>query len=320
MTSGTKSKQVDLTRERQPSGRAAPDRVRWNPVDRSPLQMTPGRRLLLSLPAIILYGIFFLIPLIILFRYSVASSESLRVSFIWTLDNYIRTFQSPIYSSLFVRSFLVAGAVAMLCALIGFPAAWCLARASRKWRTTLLVLLVIPWWASYIVRVFAWHTLFGSSGLINKTLINSGLVDAPLQFFTFALPAVVITEINLFLPLMIMPIYMSLERLDWNLVLAARSLGAGPVGTFRRVVLPLSLPGTIAGVIFVFMPVAGTFVVPELVGGTSGMMIGKVIASQFGAASNWAFGAALAMSLLVALLVCLALLSLVRRRYGGEIH
>jgi spermidine/putrescine transport system permease protein len=119
---------------------------------------------------------------------------------------------------------------------------------------------------------------------------------------------------------MVMPIYMTLERLDWNLILAARSLGASRWYTFRRIVLPLSLPGVIAGVIFVFMPVAGTFVVPELVGGTKGLMIGKVIASQFGTASNWALGSALAAILLIVLLLALGLLTRLRERMAGEYH
>ena len=277
-------------------------------------------RIFLSLPTAVIYSTFFLVPLLLMFRYSFATSEDLRINLVWTLDNYVKFFESPIYLNILIRSLLIAGLVSVLAILVGYPAAWIIARAPENRRNFLLVLLVIPWWASYIVRVFAWYTMFGNNGVINKTLILFGIVDEPLSFFTFNIPAVVITELNLFLPLMVMPIYMTLERLDWNLILAARSLGASRWYTFRRIVLPLSLPGVIAGVIFVFMPVAGTFVVPELVGGTKGLMIGKVIASQFGTASNWALGSALAAILLIVLLLALGLLTRLRERMAGEYH
>lgn len=282
--------------------------------------LAPAARLLLSSPAALLYAVFFLAPLVVMLRYSFATSENLRITLIWTLENYVTFLENPFYANLLVRSLLIAALVAALAVLIGYPTAWIIARAPERRRNLLLVLLIVPWWASYIVRVFAWYTLFGNNGVINKTLILLELTSEPLDFFAYNIPAVVITELNLFLPLTVMPIYMTLERLDWNLVLAARSLGAGRWYAFRRIVLPLSLPGVVAGVIFVFMPVAGTFVVPDLVGGTRGMMIGKVIASQFGGASNWALGAALAVILLTVLLVALAILLRARERLSGEFH
>ena len=284
------------------------------------MRLSTPLRLLLSLPAGFWYFLCFVVPMLVMLRFSFASSESLRVTFVWTLDSYTTIFSNPLYMSLLLRSLGVAVLVAVLAVLIGYPAAWIIARAPERRRNLLLVLLIIPWWASYIVRVFAWHTLFGNSGVINRTLRLIGLTDEPLSFFAFGMPAVIITELNLFLPLTIIPIYMTLERLDPNLLLAARSLGAGRWFTFVRVVLPLSLPGVIAGIIFVFMPVAGTFVVPQLVGGPSGLMIGKVIASQFGGASNWALGAALAIVLLLVLLAALGLLTWLRERMSGEYY
>src|SRR5262249_37573051 len=152
----------------------------------------------------------------------------------------------------------------------------------------------------------------------NRTLGDLGLIESPLAFFTFGVPAIVVTELNLYLPLMIIPIYMSLERLDWAMLDAARSLGARRTYIFRRIVLPFTLPGIAAGVIFVFMPICGSFVVPQLVGGTRGLMFGKVIASQLGEASNWALGAALSVVLLLVLTACLAVLLLARRRFAAE--
>ena len=277
-------------------------------------------RLLLSLPAGVLYVVFFVIPLLVLLRMSFASSTSHRIELVWTLENYSTFFTNPIYAPLLFRSLVISALITVITVAIGYPAAWYIARAPERRRNLLLVLLVIPWWASYIVRVFAWYTVFGNNGIINRTLMLLGITQDPLPFFTFNLPALVITEINLYLPLTIMPIYMVLERLDWNLVLSARSLGASRFRVFRRIVFPLSLPGVIAGAVFVFMPVAGTFVVPDLVGGIGGMMFGKIIASQFGEAFHWAFGAALAMILLIVLLVALALLTTARNRLAGEFH
>jgi len=282
--------------------------------------LTDRLRALLCLPGAALYFLFFLLPLLVMLRYSFATSANLQLQLVWTVDNYQTFLQGPTYLRLLLRSLLIAGAVTVIAALVGYPVAWIIARAAPARRNLLLILLIIPWWASYIARVFAWYTLFGSNGVINKTLMLLGLVDEPLEFFAFAVPALIITEVNLFLPLMILPIYMTLERLNWDLVLAARSLGGSWFFAFRRVVLPLSLPGVVAGAIFVFMPVAGTFVVPELIGGTSGLMFGKLIATQFGGASNWALGAALAVVLLTTLLGCLAVLVTVRERLRGELY
>jgi spermidine/putrescine transport system permease protein len=258
--------------------------------------------------------------MLVMFRFSFASSKNLRLDYVWTIENYLTFFEVKFYSPLLLRSLLIAAIVALISVLISYPAAWIIARAAEHRKNFLIILLIIPWWASYIVRVFAWYTLFGNNGVINKALILLNLSKDPLSFFGFGMPAVIITEINLYLPLTILPIYMTLERIDLNMVFAARSLGAKKWYAFWRVVFPLSLPGVIAAIIFVFMPVAGTFVVPQLVGGTKGLMIGKVIASQFGGASNWAFGATLAIILLIALLIALTLLSMARKRFGGAYY
>ncbi|MGF7160848.1 spermidine/putrescine transport system permease protein [Rhodoligotrophos appendicifer] len=276
------------------------------------------RSILLSAPLLTLYIAGLLVPLCILARYSLAANINMRTSFVWTFANYTKIFTGDLYLPLLMKSLGIGALVTIICLLVGYPAAWIIARANEKRRTMLLLLLLLPWWASYIVRVFAFYTLFGNSGVLNKTAQLLGLSEETIGIFTFGLPALIVTELNLFLPLTVIPIYLSLEKLDWNLVLAARSLGAGPVYAFLRVVLPWSLPGVIAGAIFVFMPVAGTYVVPELVGGTSGIMIGRVIATQFGASSNWSFGSALAIILLVVLLLTLTLLTRVRSKFSGQ--
>lgn len=283
-------------------------------------RITTTARAVLALPAAVLFTIFLIVPLLVLLRYSFATSERLQISLVWTLGNYKQFFKERMYLEILLTSLGVASLVSVLEVLIGFPAAWVIARAPEARRNFLLILLIVPWWASYVVRAFAWYTLFGNNGLINRTLISWGLAERPLAVFTFSMPAVIATELNLFLPLMVMPIYMTLEKLDWNLVLAARGLGARPWYAFFKIVLPLSLPGVVAGVILVFMPVAGSFVVPDLVGGTRGLMFGKVIATQFGTASNWAFGSALAVMLLVVLLLALNLLTRLRERISGEFY
>ena len=275
-------------------------------------------RSLLSLPLLVVFAILLIGPLTLLVRYSFASSRDLTVAFVWTLDGYRAFLAQPAYAFVLGRSLAIAAGVSVLALLIGFPAAWFMAQATERWRSLLLVALAIPWWASFIVRVFAWFTIFGNSGVINRTLDQLGLVDAPLPMFVFGVPALVVTELNLQLPLMIIPIYMSLEQMDWTLLAAARSLGAGKWTIFRRIVLPFGMPGASAGIIIVFIPVAGSFVVPELVGGTRGLMFGKVIASQFGSASNWAFGAALSVILLVTLLLSLGVMLRLRRRLSAE--
>jgi spermidine/putrescine transport system permease protein len=277
-------------------------------------------RALLSLPAAILYLILFFIPMVLMLRYSFATSENLNLTLIWTLDNYATLLNNDLYLKVILRSLYVAGLVSIVAVLIGFPAAWILARAPERHRNLLLVLLIVPWWASYIVRVFGWYILFGNSGVINKSLLYIGIISTPLQFFTFNLPAVIITEVNLFLPLMIIPIYMTLEKLDFNLILASRSLGATRLYTFIHIIIPLSLPSIIAGVIFIFMPVSGSFIVPQLLGGTRSLMVGNVITSQFGEASNWALGSALAIILTIILLIALWFLTFCKKRLSGEFY
>jgi spermidine/putrescine transport system permease protein len=275
-------------------------------------------RRLLSLPLLAVFAVLLLGPLTLLVRYSFAGSQDLTVSFVWTVDSYHAFLAQPAYAWVLGKTIAIAAGISVLALIIGFPAAWFMAQAPERWRGVLLVALAIPWWASFIVRVFAWFTVFGNSGVINRTLDELGLADAPLPLFGFGIPALIVTELNLQLPLMIIPIYMSLERMDWTLLAAARSLGAGWLTIFRRIVLPFGMPGAIAGMMVVFMPVAGSFVVPELVGGIRGLMFGKVIASQFGSASNWPFGAALSVILLLSLLSCLGLMLGLRRRFAAE--
>jgi spermidine/putrescine transport system permease protein len=270
-------------------------------------------------PTVLWYALFFLVPLALMVRYSFAFTENARLELVWTGDNYTRIATDPIYLSLLGKSLRLAGIVTLITLLIGYPAAWALARASDRHKAQLLALLIVPWWASYIVRIFGMRMGFGAGGIINAGLQWLGITDRPIELFSHNLFAIAITEANLYLPLMIIPIYMSVERMDMSIVQAATSLGSRPVRTFLRVILPLSLPGILTGCIFVFLPVTGTFVVPALVGGPNDIMYGNLIASQFGESFNWPLGAALAIVLLVLLIVLLRMLTWVARRASGGI-
>ncbi|MCA9858779.1 MAG: ABC transporter permease [Thermomicrobiales bacterium] len=276
-----------------------------------------GRALALG-PVAAWYIVFFLIPLALMLRYSFAFTEQSRIQFVWTLDNYRQVFEDSIYLRLLVKSLRLSLTVTGITLLIGYPAAWAIARMPDRHKPKLLALLIVPWWASYIVRIFGMRMGFGNTGIINSTLKWLGLTDKPLEFFQYNFTAVALTEANLYLPLMIIPIYMSVERMDMRIVQAASSLGSGPIRTFFRVILPLSLPGVLTGCIFVFLPVTGTFIVPSLVGGPNDIVYGNLIASQFGESYNWPLGSALAIALLALLVVMLrAMTSLARWASGG---
>jgi spermidine/putrescine transport system permease protein len=282
------------------------------------LRRRQGRALALG-PITVWYLLFFLVPLALMLRYSFAFTEQARIEFVWTLDNYRTIFQDSIYPRLLWRSLRLSLTVTAIALVVGYPAAWALARVPEHHKPKLLALLIVPWWASYIVRIFGMRMGFGNAGIINTSLQWAGVTDRPLEFFQYNFFAVAITEVNLYLPLMIIPIYMSVERMDMQVVQAAYSLGARPARTFLRVILPLSLPGVLTGCIFVFLPVTGTFIVPALVGGPNDIVYGNLIASQFGESYNWPLGSALAISLLVLLIVFLRVMTAGARRASGGV-
>jgi spermidine/putrescine transport system permease protein len=270
-------------------------------------------------PTAVWYALFFLLPLLVMVRYSFAFTEQAKLSFVWTLANYEAIFRDPIYLRLLGKSLRLAVAVTLITLAVGYPAAWALARVADRHKAKLLALLIVPWWASYIVRIFGMRMGFGNNGIVNATLQWLGVTNEPLDLFSHNLFAIALTEANLYLPLMIIPIYMSVERMDMQIVRAAASLGARPLRTFLRVILPLSLPGILTGCIFVFLPVTGTFVVPALVGGPSDIMYGNLITSEFGESYNWPLGSALAIALLIVLIVLLRQMTLIARRASGGV-
>jgi spermidine/putrescine transport system permease protein len=206
-----------------------------------------------------------------------------------TLEAY-RQFFIPVYLRTLGRTAFLALACTALCLLLGFPVAWGIARAGR-WKTTLLVLVVLPLWTSFLVRTFAVIFLLRDTGLINQWLLSAGLVREPLALL-YTPGAVLAGLVYGFLPFMVLPIYASLEKLDPALLEAAEALGARGASRVRRVVLPLAMPGIVAGSLLVFVPALVSFLTPDLLGGAKQLMIGNLIQNQFAAARNWPFGSA----------------------------
>jgi spermidine/putrescine transport system permease protein len=201
--------------------------------------------------------------------------------------------------------------------VIGYPTAYAIARLPRRWRTVALVLVVVPFWTNFLIRMYAWIVLLNTQGLLNDALVGIGLVDQ--RFSMLYTPgAVVVGLVYVYLPLMILPLYAAIERVDSELLEASANLGAGRVRTFWSVLLPLTLPGAITGSILVFVPSLGNFVVPELLGGGKTVMVGNLIRDQFLKAQDWPFGAVLAFVVVLALLGLFVVQSLVTRRIEGE--
>ncbi|MBU6277622.1 MAG: ABC transporter permease [Actinomycetales bacterium] len=252
-------------------------------------------------PGLLYVTAFMTIPLVIIAVYSFLNRGRFGgVKFEPTLENYLRAFE-PVYLSVFGNSILIALVTTLLALLIGYPAAMAIARLPRRWRTIALVLVVLPFWSNFLIRTYAWIILLNSQGPINSALVGWGILGAPLDLL-YNRGAVVVGLLYAYLPLMILPVYASIERLDPQLGEAAANLGAGRFRTFLDVTLPLTLPGVLIGSIFVFVPSLGNFIVPELLGGGKTVMVGNLIRDQFLEARDWPFGAVIAL-IVVALLV-----------------
>lgn len=279
----------------------------------------PGRRHGRVALAVLAYGlpvVFIVLPLVSFLAYSLFHVEGTEIVFEPTLRNYVRFFADEIYLPMFVRTAVMALEVALLTILFGYPVAYLLAslRGRRKYIATLL--FVIPLLMSYIIKIYAIRSILGSRGFLNRILLWLGLIDEPLTVLVFNLNAVLVTLAIILLPFAILPIFIALEKIPRNLLEASADLGASPAQTFRRVVLPLSLQGTMVGASFTFILAIGDFVTPQMVGGPDGFTFGRIIYSQFGMAFNWPFGAALSVFLLLAVLAAMALAAKVGRVPG----
>ena len=253
-----------------------------------------------TIPPLLWVTVFLLIPYAILFCYSFWSVSSMQVIVhTWTLQNYVQLVRNPIYLEVLFRSMRIAGAVTLCALLLGYPLAYYLSFHAAKRKDLLYQLVIIPLWASYLVRGYAWKTILGSDGVLNGLLQYLHITHRPVEFLLYSPFAVIITLTHIYTPFTLLPIYASLEHIPRNLVEASHDLGASPWSTFRRVILPLSLPGLLAGATFAFVLTLGDFLAPLLVGGPSGIMISNIVVSLFGAAYNWPLGAAISFCMML---------------------
>ena len=256
--------------------------------------------------------LFFAIPLGIMLAYSLMPRGIYGgVELGFTLEHY-RRFFDPLYLKILLRTFGISLVCTVLCLLLGFPVAYVIARAGR-WKNFLLFLVVLPFWTSFLVRTYAMIFLLRDSGLINQVLLKLGLISEPLTML-YTPGAVMAGLVYGFLPFMVLPIYASLEKLDLSLLEAAEVLGARPAARFRKVTLPLSMPGVVAGCLLVFIPCLGSFLTPDLLGGAKTVMIGNLVQNQFSSARNWPFGSAASFILMTAVLISVVIYLRVKER------
>jgi spermidine/putrescine transport system permease protein len=253
----------------------------------------PGwRAWLLVAPMLAWLVLFAVVPLAILTVYSFCDRDDIgRIVFSFSFGNYARVFD-PRYLHIMSRSAGYALLTTAICLVLAFPTAYYMARCPRKRRELLLVLVMVPFWTSFLIRTYAWIQILKGSGLLNTVLQTTHLVAAPIEWL-YTPSAVVIGLVYSFLPFMILPIFASAEKLDRDLIEAAHDLGAGPLRVFSTVIIPLTRPGIAAGVLLVFVPTIGMFAVSDILGGAQVPLIGNVIQNQFLQARNWPFGAAL---------------------------
>ena len=236
----------------------------------------------------------------------------------FTASNFLTLAQDPLYLTVTLRSLGIAGLVTLATVVTAYPVAYYLAFHAGRRRSLLLFLVTLPFWTSYLLRVFAWKIVLAYNGVLNSVLIETGLRSEPTLALLNTPAAVVVTLAHAYAPFAILPIYVALETIPKSLLEAAADLGARPLTTFRRVVLPNSMPGVLAAALVVFVPTVGDYVTPALVGGPASTMIGTVIQAQFGKANDWPFGAALSVAVMLVVLAVVLLARLADRRLGSR--
>ena len=266
---------------------------------------TRRQGLWLLLPGMLALGVLFYLPQALMFAVSLGRrSPHGTVVYEPGPENYLRALE-PLYLWILWRSLLLAAATTIICLLVAYPTAWWLGRrVAPRWRTALLTLIILPFWTSFLVRMYAWIVLLRSHGVVNMALGAVGLPQLDLLYNDFA---VLVGQVYGELPFMIIPLYVSIEKLDDALLEAAADCGAGPVRTFTRVVVPQTLPGIVAGCVLVFIPSLGAYLAPDLLGGGKTAYIGNLVQSQFAVARDMPFGAALSFVLTVVVLVLIFL-------------
>jgi spermidine/putrescine transport system permease protein len=259
-------------------------------------------------------------PMALLALYSFWSQDGYVLDTQATLAQYATSFGRATYRALFYRSIEISAIVTLVTVLLAYPMAYFVAFRVEKSKFVWLILLTIPFWTSYLLRVFAWKVILGYNGVINSGLMSLGLIHKPLEFLLYNPTAVIVTLAHAWAAFAILPIYVSLEKIDRSLLEAAADLGDGPIRRFLRITLPLSLPGVIGAAVLIFVPTTGDYVTPALVGGSNGVMIANVIEVQFDRIGNWPLGAALAMASMAAVGVATLLFVTAMRAAGRSIR
>lgn len=275
----------------------------WPRLSRALARSDAARGYALLSPTLMLMLTAMAVPLGLLALYSFWREDGYVLDTHATLAQYATAFGRPTYRALFYRSLAISGLVTLATVALAYPMAYFVAFRTGKTKFVWLILLTIPFWTSYLLRVFAWKVILGYNGVINSGLMSLGIIKAPLTFLLYNPAAVVVTLAHAWAAFAILPIYVSLEKIDRALLDAAADLGDGPLRRFFRVTLPLSLPGVIGAAVLVFVPTTGDYVTPTLVGGSGGVMIANVIEVQFDRIGNWPLGAALAVASMAAVAI-----------------
>jgi len=269
-----------------------------------------------SIPPLFWVSAFLLLPYALMFAHSLWAVHEGVIAHQWNWENYKTLFSNPLYAEVLFRTMRIAASVTLCSLLLGYPLAYYLAFHSGARKELLYQLVIVPLWVSYLVRGYAWKTILGSEGVLNGFLQYVHLTREPVGFFLYTPFAVVLMLTHIYTPFVFLPIYAALEHIPRPLLEASQDLGAGSFQTFRRVILPLSMPGLLAGATFAFVLSLGDFLAPLLVGGPSGTMIANVVQSLFGAAFDWPLGAAISVGILVITISLLFLSEFLERRWA----
>nr|WP_314277294.1 ABC transporter permease [uncultured Peptostreptococcus sp.] len=270
----------------------------------------------LAYPYAIWSLIFIIIPLVLIVYYSLTRKTN-DVGILFTLENYRQAFD-PLFLKVFIRSFLLAGIATLLCVIIGYPAAYIISKVKISKRDSLILLFILPMWMNFLLRTYAWIAILGKNGLLNSFLGSFGVRPNSILYTS---SAVLLGMIYNFLPYMVLPIYTSLQKIDEDLVNAARDLGANTLTVFRKVIFPMSIPGVMSGVTMVFMPCVTTFAISRLLGGGKTMLVGDLIEQQFTTVGDWNLGSSISIVMMVIILISMAFMNKVDKdeRQGGKV-
>ncbi len=271
---------------------------------------------IVSAPPLLWVGLFLLLPYALMFAHSFWLVRDGFIVHEWNLQNYAKLFHNSVYVEVLFRTMRIAASVTFLSLLLGYPLAYFMSFHASVRKDLLYQLVIVPLWVSYLVRGYAWKTILGSDGVLNGFLQYLHITNEPVSFFLYSPFAVILMLTHIYTPFVFLPLYASLEHIPRNLIEASHDLGASPRATFFRVILPLSLPGLLAGATFAFVLTLGDFLAPLLVGGPSSVMIANIVQSLFGTAYDWPLGAAISVCILLLTISLLFLTERLEKRWS----